>query len=181
MLSDLYAVPVPNTEIGGTVHKGFQSSFESGKAFVDAEVAKLLGLHPKFGIVVIGHSLGGAIATLAAGHLSKTHPNVNVRLITYCQPRVGDIVFTTAMNKIPNLTGMRYVHYNDPVPHAPFQMGFKFVHYGTEFWSPAPKSLDILKCSPENDAESEKCSNAIYMSLSLETIGYHSLLPGVQF
>jgi len=181
---DIVAIPIDGpSEMGGHVHKGFSDSFEAGRSFVISEVDKLVSAHKDYDIVVTGHSLGGAIATIAAGVLSTKYPNRHVRLITYCQPRVGGTKFAKAMYNKKNLTGMRYVHYNDPVPHAPFQLGFDFVHYGTEFWSPQPKSLNILKCSPDpnSNAESEKCSNAIYMDLSTTTVSYHSLLPGIQF
>jgi len=184
VFDDVIAIPVAGPpEIGGHVHKVFSDAFEAGRSFVISEVDKLVKLHKDYEIVVTGHSLGGAIATIAAGVLSTKYPNRTIRLITYCQPRVGGVNFAKAMYSKKNLSGMRYVHYNDPVPHAPFQLGFKFVQYGTEFWSPRPKSLNILKCSPDpkSNAESERCSNAIYMDLSTTTVSYHSLLPGIQF
>jgi len=180
MFADAFAKPV-SSELGGTVHAGFNKAFQAGRAFVMSKVSDLIKKHPDYEIVVTGHSLGGAIATLAAGFLSKEYPNITVRLITYCQPRVGDINFARALYKMPKLSGVRYIHYNDPVPHAPFQLAFKFVHYGTEYWSPKPDSMNILKCSPVNDAESEICSNAIYLDLTTTTVGYHSRLPGIQF
>ena len=68
----------------GRVHKGFVNAFGSilpqlqreERAILDADV-----------IHCVGHSLGGAIATLAAGHYAAL--NKNVRLYTFGSPRVG--------------------------------------------------------------------------------------------
>jgi len=47
--------------------------------------------YPSASVVVTGHSLGGAIATLALPTLEKFLPsNVSITLITFGSPKVGD-------------------------------------------------------------------------------------------
>jgi len=47
--------------------------------------------HPSASVIVTGHSLGGAIATLAIQKLERILPsNVNITLISFGSPKVGD-------------------------------------------------------------------------------------------
>ncbi len=66
----------------------------------------------------IGHSLGGALATLAALDMQKQGNNVQ-GLVTIGQPRVGNAQFAAQADK--SLAGKvkRLVHKTDPVPHLP--------------------------------------------------------------
>ncbi len=74
---------------------------------------KLLNIH------CVGHSLGGALATLAANWL-KSFPEVNakVHLYTFGAPRVGGKSFS--MNATQRLDSIfRCVNGADPVPKVP--------------------------------------------------------------
>ncbi|MEM8804994.1 MAG: lipase family protein [Cyanobacteria bacterium P01_G01_bin.38] len=69
-------------------------------------------------LLITGHSLGGALATMAAAALSENGIDV-AGLYTFGQPRVGDWSFSRQLNN--NLDGkvFRFVNNNDIVPHVP--------------------------------------------------------------
>jgi pimeloyl-ACP methyl ester carboxylesterase len=68
----------------GRVHKGFVNVFGSMLPQLQREQGVILDADV---IHCVGHSLGGAVATLAAGHYAAL--NRNVRLYTFGSPRVG--------------------------------------------------------------------------------------------
>ncbi len=54
---------------------------------------------------VVGHSLGGALASLCAALIIKLniYPAEHVKLMTMGQPRVGDIAYAKAHDELVNL------------------------------------------------------------------------------
>jgi Lipase (class 3) len=54
---------------GYAVHSGFYESWCAARGLVQAALANALRTYPGYSIVVTGHSLGGAIATIAAEDL----------------------------------------------------------------------------------------------------------------
>jgi triacylglycerol lipase len=103
----------------GRVHSGFAKAI----AGVWPEVRRILGgpTHSK-PLWVTGHSLGGAMATLASVRLaSEGYP---LRAVyTFGSPRVGDRFFRNAYR----LPYYRFVNENDLVPHLPFRWCYKHV------------------------------------------------------
>jgi hypothetical protein len=105
----------------GRVHSGFAGAWDSNK--VGAEVANELKAHEDCRVLLTGHSLGAALATLAASVL--THPNAHLH--TFGSPRVGDADFAASMQAIDH---SRYVNCSDIVTRVPpDQLGY--VHVGT--------------------------------------------------
>eukprot|EP00884_Botryococcus_braunii_P005097 jgi/Botrbrau1/14589/Bobra.0312s0012.1 len=95
-------------------------------------------------VVVVGHSLGGAMATLgsvwARYRLPKYIPelkNTPVTCITTGCPRTGDYAFSKAYNRAmeedPLFTSYRVVNNCDVVPSVPFY-NWGFAHVGTPIW-----------------------------------------------
>ncbi|MGD1854300.1 MAG: hypothetical protein ACFB2W_08605 [Leptolyngbyaceae cyanobacterium] len=82
-------------------------------------------------LLITGHSLGGALATMAAAALHENGVDV-AGLYTFGQPRVGDLTFSRQLNA--NLSGkvFRFVNNNDIVPHVPppFSLQNPFRLYG---------------------------------------------------
>jgi len=100
---------------GCSVHKGFLKSFEEALPLIDMPLRSLIKANPTYRVVMTGHSLGGAIATLAALHYRSQ--GIRITLYTYGAPRVGDV---TVSNFI-SLQGTNYRVSNkeDPVPRVP--------------------------------------------------------------
>ncbi len=109
----------PNVALpAGEVHQGFQGAWES--------VEKMVGYYLKqwwtadSQLWVAGHSLGGALAALAATSLDYQGFHVN-GLYTFGQPRVGDWQFVREVNQHMGDRIFRYVNNNDVVPMIPLQ------------------------------------------------------------
>ncbi len=106
------------------VHSGFNRTFETIKPQLAAILSKAGG-RP---VHCVGHSLGGALATLAANWI-KAQYKVPVKLYTFGSPRVGLNPF--AIKTETRLDGIyRAVHRSDPVPMVPV---WPFVHAGSEY------------------------------------------------
>ncbi|MBE9069726.1 lipase family protein [Leptolyngbya cf. ectocarpi LEGE 11479] len=108
----------------GHVHTGFFLAWASIEKAVLAQIYRwqneeALKQNSKLPpLLITGHSLGGALATMAAASLHENGIDV-AGLYTFGQPRVGDIRFTRQLNN--NLDGkvFRFVNNNDVVPHIP--------------------------------------------------------------
>jgi len=106
---------------GKMVHQGFEATFRTMRGpFQDY----LSNNHSESGTIhCIGHSLGGALATLTADWIKSTYSRP-VNLYTFGAPRVGLQGFSSsATTKIDNI--YRCTHGADPVPKVPL---WPFVH-----------------------------------------------------
>ncbi|KIH63759.1 triacylglycerol lipase [Ancylostoma duodenale] len=102
-------------------------------ANLEDKFKKFMAEHPDWDIWVGGHSLGGALATLAASDIVESRIAVNpdkVKLVTLGQPRVGDRKFADALNEQVEYS-YRVVHWMDVVPSIP-KTGYW--HQGEENW-----------------------------------------------
>lgn len=125
------------------IHPGF-STIYSNIAAQTLEIAKKL--NPSVPCYVSGHSLGAAIATLAAIDIAVNVPRLKkqVQLYTYASPRVGDPVFAREHNRVvPN--SYRVVNLADAITLVPFTVFFKteYVHVGEEWAFLAPNG-DVM-------------------------------------
>ena len=94
----------------GLVHEGFAEAFEACWPQLAAIVAtKRADSRP---LIVTGHSLGGALATLAA---ARVH---DALLYSFGAPRVGNRAFAFSMDQRSERLH-RYINYRDPVPLLP--------------------------------------------------------------
>jgi triacylglycerol lipase len=107
--------------VPGLVHGGFASLFDNVKDSMWDAVNALIGDHATR-LFVTGHSLGGALAVLAAAELqfdSKRKKSEVTAVYTYGQPRVGDPEFSAAYDALLRSVTFRYVNDLDIVPHVP--------------------------------------------------------------
>ena len=75
----------------------------------------------------MGHSLGGALATLTASWLKSTY-GIPVTIYTFGAPRVGNSAFATHVESF--IPSYRVTHGMDPVPWIPL---WPFTHAGDEY------------------------------------------------
>lgn len=127
------------------VHQGFQSLYVSLQSRLREELSRVLKAMNCQRIVICGHSLGGALAALAAHDLSKNFPDgTNVRerwLITCGAPRVGDNLFAGEVESAVSVC-LRIVVEDDPVTSVPPE-DLEYVHAGSlvSFDVPSAKGL----------------------------------------
>ena len=107
----------------GRVHTGFFLAWESIEQSVlaqikrwEQELAKQNKQLPP--LYITGHSLGGALATMAAAACSDYGIEL-AGVYTFGQPRVGDRTFTRQLNLHIKGKIFRFVNNNDIVPHVP--------------------------------------------------------------
>mmetsp|Transcript_43108 Transcript_43108/g.60452 ORF Transcript_43108/g.60452 Transcript_43108/m.60452 type:complete len:861 (-) Transcript_43108:47-2629(-) len=124
--------PVVN---GVRIHKGFLKAYLGARAAIFEKFKLQLQQDGAFeAVIVVGHSLGGALATLFSYDLSfrQQAPEMGGKKIvayTFGSPRVGNRVFHNSYNmRIPE--NWRVVNAQDIVTQIPLgRMGFK--HIGT--------------------------------------------------
>jgi hypothetical protein len=74
----------------GSVHSGFWNTFQGVRKELQDSLASIVSTWPSQSFVFVGHSLGGAVATLAALDFTRYASGYDhVRLYTYGRPRVG--------------------------------------------------------------------------------------------
>ncbi|WP_437591730.1 lipase family protein [Sorangium sp. So ce1000] len=96
--------------------------------------------YPLERLYITGHSLGGAMAVLAAARLFHEHPEEMKKKLggvyTYGQPMVGDQAFAERCEADFGSRLFRHIFRNDVVPHWPPRSTGAFKHAGKkEYWS----------------------------------------------
>lgn len=108
---------------GAFVHAGFNETFESMRPGLEALLTPRLSHGPVAGIHCIGHSLGGALASLVSDWIHKRYRR-DASLYTFGAPRVGMKGFATKSSfEVHKL--YRCTHGADPVPAVPL---WPFMH-----------------------------------------------------
>ena len=104
-------------------HRGFKNNANRTLAQL---VVAYEGLNPERKLVIAGHSLGGATATLIADLLWEAG-NRNIALVTAGAPRPGG---RALRKRLEGLEILRFVHGNDIVPNTPpFITGYVHPHH----------------------------------------------------
>lgn len=124
-VDDLYSIP-------GKFHKGFHDLIFEDKVAesLELEINNIISKSSHKNLYITGHSLGGALATLFYSYLQnsplsdkgKLDKDINVQLITYGCPRIGNSDFSNSIKK----DTIRVVNGNDIVTKVPI---FCYNHY----------------------------------------------------
>eukprot|EP01094_Clydonella_sp_ATCC50884_P025218 TRINITY_DN6551_c0_g1_i1.p1 TRINITY_DN6551_c0_g1~~TRINITY_DN6551_c0_g1_i1.p1 ORF type:complete len:289 (+),score=46.04 TRINITY_DN6551_c0_g1_i1:91-957(+) len=158
---------------GVQVHDGFSKAWKNLKPKVMPAVEALINMYPFAPVVVTGHSLGGALATLAAIDIITTYPS-QVYVWHYGCPRVGNQAFSQLFSTIIDVH-YRHTNNRDIVPHLPPEI-LGFYHCPTEVWERGSTPYDFKVCDSFN-GEDNTCSNSLYVDMSisdhLHYFGYH--------
>jgi len=116
------------------VHSGFLDAYDAVKISVRSAVQYLVNTTKTPKVIFTGHSLGAALATLAAVDLAPIliKQNIPFYVYNYGSPRVGNQVFSDYYKSLVPYT-MRITNRADIVPHLPMKdMGF--YHVAQEVW-----------------------------------------------
>ncbi len=116
----------------GPVHKGFKTTFDSALNSLVGADATIMGADM---VHCVGHSLGGAVATLLAAHYAAR--GKAVKLYTFGSPRVGAFMtYGTLQKRIGQDNIFRVAHDLDPIS----LIGpFPYIHV-----NPSPKDANNM-------------------------------------
>jgi pimeloyl-ACP methyl ester carboxylesterase len=144
---------------GCQVHAGFWSvAYAALRPALSSALSELLQRHgPSSPVLLTGHSLGAALAELAAWELAAAGLHVT-ELISFGTPRVGNSQWASfwAAAAAPPRASFRVVHNEDPVPRLPpLLLGYR--HPPVEVFM---RGNSTVVCS-ERDGEDPLCSDSV--------------------
>ncbi len=118
-ISDATLTQVPYAPVsgGGKTETGFTDVYESINTAIIDEVNGLAASPAFTTLYVTGHSLGAAVATLAAPELARATRFSAPILYNFASPRTGDPTFAALVDALP--TSWRVANTNDEVPKLP--------------------------------------------------------------
>ncbi|KAH7715981.1 class 3 lipase protein [Aphelenchoides avenae] len=167
----------------GSVSKYFFDAFNNlWQAGMHSDLLQLRKQYPDYQIWVTGHSLGAALASLAAAAISNTVGVSNdLRFVSFGQPRVGNIYYALAHDyAVPY--SFRLVHAKDIVPAIPPSIKSWYWHHTTEVWYPGDmgpgafhkvcEGQEDLNCS-DGDLDLSTHDHSFYFDTDVEGYGLH--------
>ncbi|KAI0289196.1 Alpha/Beta hydrolase protein [Russula brevipes] len=173
----------PNIPSEVQVHSGFALEHQRTAPQILAEVKRLMAKYSSTHVILIGHSLGGALAELDAMFMKLNLPEgTTVQGSTFGTPRVGNEAWATLFDsQISQFTRMNNKH--DPVPTVPARMlGFKHPHGEIHI------ELDgrAVACPGADDDTDLECSDMTVPNIGagnvIDHLGpYHGIFIGTTF
>jgi hypothetical protein len=131
-ITDVVFAVVPCNDLvsGCLVHAGFNQAWKEIEKAATAAVSAAAAANPDYRIVATGHSLGGAVSSIAAAYLRKL--SLPVDIYNYGSPRVGNGKFAQFVTDQAGFE-FRVTHVDDPVPRLP-PIVFGYRHTSPEYW-----------------------------------------------
>jgi hypothetical protein len=141
---------------GCWVHSGFWYYWTSAKDHVISQLQTAIESHPDYSLAVVGHSLGGALATLAGIDLRQKgfildivrmlmHSGGNIADLsqwTFGSPKVGNYKLAEFItNQRSPVSVYRATHYTDIVPKQPSDTGYS--QPSPEYWIDLPSNETV--------------------------------------
>jgi pimeloyl-ACP methyl ester carboxylesterase len=146
-----------------TVHMGFMASWRNAREVVIPALQAAREKYPGYRVHLIGHSLGGAVAALAALEVRLGLGWQDVVVTTFGEPRVGNAKLADYVDRAfglgerevgEDLAYRRVTHVGDPVPLLPLtEWGYRS-HAGEVYIEKsnlAPGPEDLRLCRGDND------------------------------
>ncbi|KAL9685978.1 hypothetical protein QQ045_023433 [Rhodiola kirilowii] len=102
------------------VHHGFYFAYHNTtmRPGILSAIKTANEIYGEMKIIVTGHSMGGAMASLCGLDLAVNHNANEVQVMTFGQPRIGNAAFATYYRQlVPNT--IRVTNEHDIVPHLP--------------------------------------------------------------
>lgn len=185
---------------GSLCHDGFMSSYNSVQDQIISLVTGQVAAYPKYNLTVVGHSLGGGLASFGALSMRKNFPNTTVKGFSFGQPRSGNRAYANFHDASLRLADgnpafFRGIHTTDGVPQV-IRQGSQgqvvetsaglvlplnnpkatsgYWHHGIEVWQfqePAT-SQDTVRCSGQ---ENPTCQDSLYIFAPLLGINQQHL------
>lgn len=153
-----------------TVHMGFMQSWNQARKLVLPVLKNVKARYPDYPIHLVGHSLGGAVACLAALELKMAMGWDDLVITTFGEPQAGNVGFVDYVDRVFDLEGeknlvegfrdpeekvyRRVTHMDDPVPLLPLsEWGYR-PHAGEIFITKkdlSPGTEDLRVCHGDED------------------------------
>lgn len=172
----------PNISSDIHVHSGFALEHKKTAGQILAEVKRLMAGHSSTDVILIGHSLGGALAELDTLFMKLNLPEgTTVRGVTFGTPRVGNPGWATYFDsQIAHFT--RINNKRDVVPTVPGRR-FGFRHPREEIHIQEDGS--VVTCPGDDDGTDPQCSDLVVPNVAIGRIPdhlgpYHSIFIGTQ-
>ena len=171
-----------------TVHSGFYASWQLTRHTIKKLVVAALHQNPGYELVLVGHSLGGAVAALAALEFSSM--GYGPQVTTFGEPRIGNDAFvryldesfylnisSSSITSEKRSSFRRVTHIGDPIPLLPLaEWGYR-PHAGEIFIEKTDLPVltnDIYECTGNAD---ENCiSGSSTLSTSDGFLARHARL-----
>jgi len=115
------------------VHKGFDDALDSVWRSAQDILPQRLAARGGRAVWITGHSLGGALAELAAAKAAVVSGIPVQGVYTFGQPRVGDEAFASKMHDTLGARIFRFINNHDIVPRVPL-WGMGFRHFADEMF-----------------------------------------------
>ncbi|KAJ1812958.1 hypothetical protein LPJ75_003398, partial [Coemansia sp. RSA 2598] len=165
----------PENIDGSRVHSGFLRGYLDVRSQVMGNLRSLAEKYPDYNIALVGHSLGGARATLALLDISIEMPEFLPRLGLYTQgqPRVGNKDFADAINAI-KVPKSREVYEYDIAPRLPF-LSMGYFHHETELWI---HNNETELCTRPTEADGCSDNGGVQNPLNVDD---HFRYPGLRY
>ncbi|KAK3120653.1 hypothetical protein QOZ80_9AG0691520 [Eleusine coracana subsp. coracana] len=132
-------------------------------------------------INVVGHSMGGALATFCALDLSVKYGSQEVQLMTFGQPRIGNPAFASYFSKQVPRT-IRVTHQNDIVPHLPpyfpYLGEWTYHHFPREVWLYETVVGNVVTRNEtvcDDSGEDMTCSRSVYGTSVADHLEYYGV------
>jgi hypothetical protein len=156
------------------VHIGFEKIYIESKETIQSNLNQLIQKYPTANIVFTGHSLGGAIANLAAYDFSRINERKyddKLSIYSYGQPRVGNAEWNESFSQLSfSKRYYRIIQKGDPVTQLPPQK-LGYIHNGIPYL--ISSSNEFTKCPNVGPGgESEECNTEFKSRKFI----YHSLI-----
>lgn len=163
MQSVLFTPKVSGGIGNGKVQQYFKVAYDKISPCMIESMKEQISNYPNYNVSITGHSLGGAIASIAIADLTCMGiiKDKHSALYTFGMPKVGNRQYALEHNRLVT-SRWRVVHRNDPVPHYPVSTLFPDspLHHRTEVFYPSkhmlPTDIDYSIC---NGSDNNECGS----------------------
>ncbi|KAI8817000.1 feruloyl esterase A precursor [Fimicolochytrium jonesii] len=170
---------------GCSVHLGFRGAWVSISEQIRRAIAGALAVNRGYTVTLTGHSLGGALTSLAFADL-RTMPEMRIaQAWAFASPRVGNHQYAAYVDLLAGATDVdvgsfyRVTHANDGVPLLP-PTGFGYRHSKTEIWagndaSGQPSAATTYRCYGNEPADCVNSQGGVGINNA------HVFYPGINY
>lgn len=160
-------------ELEGNLHKGFWKQFCAIEPDITEDICNFS--QDIKTIIFSGHSLAGALATIAGHFYGAKYPSINIDIITFGSPRVGNSTFVKEFNRSVRKS-LRIFHCEDIVAKIP--MNHPYIHVGKGICISQDKGIEIEESDTNYSIRPMQAIENINIFAPFE---FHSLNAYVQF